>query len=50
MTIVKKFFTSFEGSNIPSTKKAQKLLPTIVNYCKGEITSKKKPTKGPRNP
>jgi len=42
MTIVKKFLTSFEGSNIPGTKKATKLLPTIVNYVKGEIASQKK--------
>lgn len=42
MTIVKKFLSSYEGSNIPSTKKATKLLPTIVNYVKGEITSQKK--------
>ena len=40
--IVKKFFQSFEGSNISNTKKAVKLLPTIVNYSNGEIVSKKK--------
>jgi hypothetical protein len=42
MAIVKKFLSSYEGSNIPSTKRATKLMPTIVNYVKGEIVSQKK--------
>lgn len=36
-----KFYQSFATSNLPKTKKAVKILPTLANYNKGEITRRK---------
>jgi hypothetical protein len=40
--VIVKFLQSFERSNIANTKKALKLIPTILNLSKGEIIRKSK--------
>jgi len=38
--ILEKFFSSYKTSSLVNTNKAAKILPSIINYSKGEITKR----------